>query len=611
MKGGRSDIPVRMTALDKIYKSKSKSGKIKRLEKYTWGIGVEHETHIFHTPPDDEKKPQKDFILFDGFSPTIRVLQANESNKIKLSMRDVDILEQIPFEATGRKCNGVFVLQKAPINMPEFISTKPVSSLKTGHRGMESHCKEVLELQNRYFQLLKHDKTVNKQIKKYGPLSTYPFGMSNYVSFPKKSNSTYTFDKDKKGNTKINPEYTGSYHLTMTLPYTDKTSNKVFIEKHRNFANQLQWLEPLLLTSFFSCDDKAVGTSEKRIRGSYRILSVGWGNLAGSDVRKLKDGIGRYSVIDSYWRDGLEYHQKSKLNPCLKPTPPAKREGGISALSSNFRTFDASKEDKNERSGAPMKKPYGMEFRIFDHFKDEFLIELCKIMIYVAENSRVHKSTKYVYKNKAWIDAAQKVMLYGWRAILNDDYIKELRNILGLKIATKSRMALKVFETINKELFNKHKNGDYSYLMLEQKYKKPPFLPNINRRSWEHGFMVKLNREKTELEKFNNFISLLPKGNKKINIGIVTALYKHAFKTDGWMKNLDDVLYFMEGIKYVKLSLSGDKIVHITTISKNMVKIDNMNLYIHSSWNINTLYGKDMSKNYIGIANSKCFNLID
>merc|ERR1711990_136134 len=100
--------------------------------------------------------------------------------------------------------------------------------------------------------------------------------------------------------------------------------------------------------------------------------------------------------------------------------------GGLSALSSNLRTFDASKEDKHERSGAPMKKPYGMEFRIFDHFQDEFLVELCRIIVYVAENSRKHKSKKYVYKNRAWIKATQNIMLHGWRAILEDDYIKEL-----------------------------------------------------------------------------------------------------------------------------------------------------------------------------------------
>ena len=71
--------------------------------------------------------------------------------------------------------------------------------------------------------------------------------MSNYILF----------------DGKPHPEYTGSYHVTMTLPYTDKTTTKEFRNMHINFANQMQWLEPLLLTAFFSCDDKAVGTKRK------------------------------------------------------------------------------------------------------------------------------------------------------------------------------------------------------------------------------------------------------------------------------------------------------------------------------------------------------------
>ena len=66
----------------------------------------------------------------------------------------------------------------------------------------------------------------------------------------KEKNAKYFFDKDN-----LLPEYNGSYHITFTLPYTDKTDNKEFIKMHQNFCNQLQWLEPLLLTSYFSATD--------------------------------------------------------------------------------------------------------------------------------------------------------------------------------------------------------------------------------------------------------------------------------------------------------------------------------------------------------------------
>ena len=555
---------------EKIKKQK-KTTKSKRLEKYTWGVGIEHETHLFHEPlQKNNNTPIKDFILFDAYEPTLRLLKAHEAGKIKLSHRDLDLLENIPFEATGRKCNGVAVLKKAPINMPEFITTKPITSIRTGKRGMESYCNEILDIQDDFIELLKRDKTVQKQDEKYGMIRTFPYSMSNYILFPKKTNtSNYIFDKVGRGK-KINPEYNGSFHITITLPYTQKTTDKVFINRHKNYANQLQWLEPLLLTAFFSCDDKAVGTTEKRVRGSYRILRIGWGNLAGSDIRKIEKGIGRYSTVDSYWRDGLDYFEKDKLKPCLSPTPPAKKEGGLSALSSNFRTFDASKTDKYERSGAPMKKPYGMEFRIFDHFQDVYLIELCKVLVYIAENSRNHVSKKYVYKNKAWIKAVQNVMMNGWRAVLDDDYIKELRHILNLKINTKSRIAYDIFETINKELFRKNKNGDYSYLMLQEKYKSPPKLPNINRKSWDHGFMIKLNREKPLLNKYNKFVMSLPVD--KTSIIQIKKLYRNIFKTPGWMKNFEDVIYFLERWEQINVIKKCGIITHIELIGTNHIR---------------------------------------
>ena len=141
----------------------------------------------------------------------------------------------------------------------------------------------------------------------YGYILPYPVGMSSYIKVPaKKSRTSENFTK-YIFNKKLAQDYTGSYHITMTLPFTKKTSKKVFIKRHQNFANQIQWLQPLLIGSYFSGDDTAIGVGDKKIRGSFRVMQVGWGNLAGSDIRKFDKGIGRYSNIKSYWRDGLKF----------------------------------------------------------------------------------------------------------------------------------------------------------------------------------------------------------------------------------------------------------------------------------------------------------------
>ena len=441
--------------------------KEQQLKNYVWGFGLEHEMHIFHKPKVSKKKNIKDFILFDSESARFRLIRELNKDRVSITGDEWDYISTVPYEQTGRKCNGKWVIKKVPFNMPEFITDEPINRIKRD-RDINTMCQEVINNKDIYIKCLMKDPITKKQVKKYGELVQLPVGMTSYLKYPENPNNvTYRFKKSGKNDT-VRQEYVGSYHITVTLPYIQsQITKKKFIDNHKNFANQLQWLEPLLLTSFFSCDQKAAGSDKKRVRGSFRVMIIGWGNFAGSDVRKLGKGIGRYANIPTYWRKNMKFHDLYKLEPCYKPSPSAIREHGISTLSSNFRTFGSTDPERpqHRESGAGMTIGNGVEFRIFDHFPDEYLDELCKFVSFVAENSRVHKSNKYVYQNKHWKDALHNIMEHGWCAELKKDYINELRKILGLKINTKSFIAFDVLNCINNELFTKHKNGDYVILM--------------------------------------------------------------------------------------------------------------------------------------------------
>ena len=56
-----------------------------KLNDYTWGIGLEHEMHIFHIPKKNTKEIVKDLILFDSESCIKRLLEDNNAGKIKLN----------------------------------------------------------------------------------------------------------------------------------------------------------------------------------------------------------------------------------------------------------------------------------------------------------------------------------------------------------------------------------------------------------------------------------------------------------------------------------------------------------------------------------------------
>ena len=66
-------------------------------------------------------------------------------------------------------------------------------------------------------------------------------------------------------------------------------------------------------------------------------MATGWGNLAGSDLRKMgTQGIDRLANIESVWRKGLEFKDTKKLMDCDKKV---RSQRSVGILSSDIRTF--------------------------------------------------------------------------------------------------------------------------------------------------------------------------------------------------------------------------------------------------------------------------------
>ncbi len=545
-----------------------------------WGFGIEHEMQLFHVP-DYFNLPDKniqDFILFDSKSATKRLLKSYEKGEVDLTNDEFDYLKKMTFETSGRVCNGQFIVKQAPYEMPEFITWKPFCNLKNG-RKIPNLTHNIIEAKDIFLNLLKKDKTTQKLIKKYGPIEQYPFGMTRYMTVPKKilkDKYILSFNKQTK-KPFIRNDYTGSYHITFTLPHNEETTLKKFIQQHQNFGNQLQWLEPLMLIGFFSGDEYAVGSKEKRVRGSYRVLNIGWGNLAGSDIRLFgTKGIGRYAKTPNYWRKGLNLYEVEKLKPCIPASPSAIKELGISSLSSDLRTFGDDPENPGQRiSGAPMTKPNGIEFRIFDQFDDKFIKHLTFFVGMIAENSRKFKTKGYVYEDKDWIEALHEIMKDGYKSIIPLKYIKKLRSKLGLKIKTKSQFGQDVFNAVYTEMFMKNMDGEWPKLFFGIKDGKKKVLeikdsiPEINKRSWIFAFMLKCHRNPEIFHNFNQLNVLLNqlfKTKEQITFEEMKE-YVNKIIGDNWTSNTIDLIYFYQ--YYDFLDIEKNEFGEIISISKS------------------------------------------
>jgi hypothetical protein len=318
-------------------------------------------------------------------------------------------------------------------------------------------------------------------------------------------------------------------------------------------------------------------------------MIIGWGNLAGSDVRLFKEGIGRYAKTETYWRKNMIFEDVDKLSPCYPPSPAALKEKAITSLSSDFRTFGSTDPDRPEHreSGIGMTVPNGIEFRIFDHFADKDIQNLSMFVSLVAENSRVTQTKGYVYKNKTWIKELHNIMQNGYKAQLSDAYINILRRKLGLKINTKSIIAFDVFNQIYHELHKKNINGEWSKIFnsLQQSTKlymnndsKMNIVPQINKKAWQLAFMVKANRKRGIITKYNKlsaYLSFVKEINYK-NFGTAVVDIFGA----NWKNDIDDIAYFYGSYKEAEIVKNQNGTIKSLKIMNKIEKISNFNTRI-------------------------------
>ena len=550
---------------DKIFKPDSRP--------ISWGLGLEHEMQLFH-------QSKKNNIIFDSQESTCFLL--NESIKsgvccktkkicynkdpnskkyykktINLSDEEKKFLRNIPWELSGRQQKGCepdpIILKRVPVLMPEFITGNHKN------RTIESLSQELINQEKKFIEIQMKNPHTKEKVKKYGKLVQTTIGSMNNIEVPLSptiGNNNYTISPEN------NLDYLGSFHITITLPCHSNISNDEFVNLHRNFGKQIQMIEPLLISSFFSGDPRAVGDYGDKVEGSFRVMVTGWGNFAGTNLSKLGKGIGRYANIESYWRNGMDVKDANKLMKCNKEVY-IDEPNSIGILGSDFRTFgfnytkSCPGKECPKVSGDKMVYPNGIELRIFDHFDSKYIIELLRILSYLAENSRIKECKQYIYNNKSWKKTMRDIMMEGWNAKIGKDYIELLRKNLGINMKVTDMKAYNVFKVLSNDLFQKNKNGLYCNLMIKKEYTNPPILPKINRLSWEKTFNKNYKKE------IKDFIILNLNKNKKYSIKYFKNLFFKTYNIKKWSEDIEDILYFFNSKpnKILNLEIKNSNII--------------------------------------------------
>lgn len=479
-----------------------------------FAIGLEHEVMLFHHHFDN--KPVKHMKFVEIQTILNEYLKHNKENPYLYNL--LNRIAKIQLEESGRLCGGKWVLKKiAPNSLIEFVTRVAFTYISSDvNESTLVHNFEHMILQlftdQYYLRSLMQEIRVNAWIKResrYGLIAPIPFGMfPNILATENKGKFPYTFRKE------MSEDYTGSYHVTITLPfvmsekYTMKEERE-FIDMHKNLAKMLQWLEPLFVATYCTGDLRAVGpipvddkgVEHPRVRGSFRIFRCGWGTLGGTNLPTLQKGCSRYATQDIKWRDGLkDMDGYDAIEPCMGLK---KTEGGVSAFGTDFRTFGPDPKNPKERlSGAPMSIPNGFEWRIMDHFDTLALFSFTQAIALIigASHHQTFKISNPAY-NPVWIQTVQNIMRDGWKAELPQEYMDIIdHQILGIKRKHMEQRKSKRFvhaqqywHQIIDELFKQYKGDDwFQWFSGESMVDDVLPMPNLNRDAWEAGFLLYL-----------------------------------------------------------------------------------------------------------------------
>lgn len=315
------------------------------------------------------------------------------------------------------------------------------------------------------------NKTIEDQLKKLQKaekkiVSYLPNGNKRRVVFPFGSVGTRT--DVTSGSTP------GSYHLHLTLPHkesmTDEEKRK-YSKGMTRFMKQLQWLEPLIVSTIGGASPEGVGDFGREPEGSIRMGRAGYGSI-GTSPPNWERIVGRRTDITPEWMRGARIQGASRY-------PHA----DFSKLSDTH-----------------------LEIRFMDQFDSSEFDDLLRMIVYTASNAVDQEDAVNPDRagtNDVWNKTAAKVLEEGYNAYLSKSYIEKLWKSLGFPSETmlKSRRACDVMQKVSEELWKKNKSNEISKLLVKNR-RSTPKVYNINRASWNYWFKRKLRMDSGAKSKF-------------------------------------------------------------------------------------------------------------
>ena len=300
-----------------------------------------------------------------------------------------------------------------------------------------------------------------------------------------------------------------------------------FHKLHKIWAISIQWILPLVLSCYSSCDPFSIGDNDKLTELSLRSFISGFSFFNLSDIFNFN----LYSDRDL---PDYQIHSTNMIEDI-------KSDFNYNKTNYDGSDFRVSIDDKGFG--------FGFELRVFDNCHISNIEYLLELFILLADHTvKLDKDFSINPFNHPVLNIeCIKLLKQGWNTIISKEYLDLIHTQLDIEIIIDTPLAYNVINFIyiylQKIYVSNGKGiGIYSKYLINRK-NIINHLPNINKQSWEWAFnqLVWLpNNPNTDLRiiieseiKKSNNISML-KDNLLTTLGI-------QFRED-----IDDILYSLE-----------------------------------------------------------------
>jgi len=216
-----------------------------------------------------------------------------------------NIFDDVNYDENYKFYKNLFILYNNNIPHIDYTYKTEAIEIKTidyENTNYEKVLNDLIDLEKTFFYSINNMPIFNDLIEMFGSLMYHNIGSIQ--------NSIVIYDLFAIKYNFIDEDYTGSYHIWITAPYTSKTPMKKFLNIHSTLANKLQLLEPILAAHYGSPSYNAINNNGYS-KSSLRQMLNSSSNFGTSDVSLINGGkkhyVKKYYLSEEDLINGQEY----------------------------------------------------------------------------------------------------------------------------------------------------------------------------------------------------------------------------------------------------------------------------------------------------------------